>query len=108
MRMAAIVTVVYGLLVLAGGVMGYAQAKSLPSLISGVGCGIVLLIAGWFAWGGSGAAVYVSIAVALILALFFAYRFTTTGRIMPGGLMFLLSFVAVVFMVIGIFRSIKG
>ena len=107
MKMAAIVTLLYGLLVLAGGIMGYLQAKSLPSLISGVVFGLVLLACGWFTWGGSGAAVYVSIAAALILALFFAYRFTATGRFMPGGLMFVLSFVAVVILVVGVFRSLR-
>ena len=105
--MAAVVTVLYGLMVLAGGVIGYLQAKSLPSLASGVVFGLVLLVAGWFAWGGSGAAVYVSIGAALVLALFFAYRFTSTGKLMPGGMMFILSFVAVVLLVIGVFRSLR-
>ena len=108
MKMAAVVTLVYGLLVFAGGIMGYVQAKSLPSLISGIVFGLVLLVCGWFTWGGSGAAVYVSIAAALILALFFAYRFTSTGRFMPGGLMFLLSFIAVVILVVGVFRSLRA
>lgn len=107
MKIAAVVTLIYGLLVFAGGIMGFAQARSLPSLISGAVFGLLLLACGWFIWGGSAAAVYVSVAAALMLALFFAYRLTVTGRFMPGGLMFPLSFVTVVILVIAVFRNLS-
>ncbi|RPI29284.1 MAG: hypothetical protein EHM61_02125 [Acidobacteria bacterium] len=107
MKIAAISTLIYGFLVLAGGVFGYLQAKSLPSLIAGGVCGVIVLVAGGYMWAGSIPAAYVAGAMALFLALFFAYRFTSTGKIMPGGVMLALSFVAVVILVFGVFNSLR-
>jgi uncharacterized membrane protein (UPF0136 family) len=107
MKLAAITTLIYALLVLGGGLFGYSQARSLPSLISGVVFGLILLLTGYFIWQGSVAAVYAAGAIAIFLALFFAYRFTATGNILPGGAMFAASFVAVVLLVIGVFTSLR-
>jgi len=108
MRIAAIAVLAYGFLVLAGGVFGYIQAKSLPSLITGGLCGVILLVAGGYIWQGNMPAAYVAGVMALFLALFFAYRFSTTGKFMPGGMMLALSFVAVVILVYGVFTSLRG
>ncbi len=107
MKIAAIATLAYGFLVLAGGIFGYVQAKSLPSLITGGLCGVVLLVAGVYIWQGSMPFAYVSGAMTLLLALFFAYRFSSTGKFMPGGLMLALGFVAVVVLVYGVFTSLR-
>jgi uncharacterized membrane protein (UPF0136 family) len=107
MKLAAVTTLIYALLVLAGGIFGYSQARSLPSLISGVVFGLILLLMGYLIWQGSVAGVYATVAIVLFLALFFAYRFTATGRIMPGGAMFALSFVTVVLLVFGAFSSLR-
>ncbi len=106
MKIAAAATLAYGLMVLAGGIFGYIQAKSLPSLITGGICGVILLVAGGYIWQGNMPAAYVAGAMTLLLALFFAYRFSTTGNFMPGGLMLALSFVAIVILLYGVFRSL--
>lgn len=108
MKIAAAATLTYGLLVLAGGIFGYVQAKSLPSLITGVLCGLILLLAGGYMWQGNMPAAYVAGAMALLLGFFFAYRFSATGNFMPGGLMLALSFVAVVILVYGVFTSLRN
>jgi uncharacterized membrane protein (UPF0136 family) len=107
MKLAAVTSLIYGVLVLLGGIMGYVQAKSFPSLISGVVFGLLLLVSGWLAWGGSMPAIYVSAGAALLLALFFGYRLTATGKMMPSGMMLILSFVAVVILVYGAFSAIR-
>jgi len=107
MKIAAIATLAYGFLVLAGGIFGYVQAKSLPSLIMGGLCGVILLAAGGYIWQGNMPAAYVAGAMALLLSLFFAYRFSTTGKFMPGGMMLAVSFVAVVILVYGVFTSLR-
>lgn len=106
MKIAAVATLAYGFLVLTGGIFGYIQAKSLPSLITGTICGVILLVAGGFIWQGNMPAAYVAGAMTLLLALFFAYRFSATGKVMPGGLMLALSFVAIVILVYGVFTSL--
>ena len=107
MKLAAITVLVYALMVSAGGLVGYVQAKSIPSLISGILSGIVLLICGWLVWQGSMAAGYTSGAVVLLLALFFGYRFVTTNKFMPGGMMLILSFIALFFLLLGLFLKAK-
>jgi uncharacterized membrane protein (UPF0136 family) len=52
-------------------------------------------------WQGSLAAQYVAGALALLLALFFGYRFFGSGRFMPGGLMLTLSLVTLFVLVLG-------
>ena len=78
---------IYGVLVLLGGVMGYIKAKSQTSLISGVGSGVALLAA-WFIAGqnplfGLGLATLIG----FILFAVFVKRFSSTRAFMPAGMM---------------------
>lgn len=67
--------------------MGYLNARSTPSLISGLISGALLIVGGiaqlqGFAWGWS-----VSLVVTIVLLLVFAVRFWKTRKFMPAGLM---------------------
>lgn len=104
MRMVVAVALIYGLLVLLGGIMGYVQAQSLPSLISGLVFGVALLASSWGLWRGSGAAGYWAVGLTLLLALFFGYRFFTTGKWMPAGGMLMLSLAALILLLVGLRR----
>lgn len=89
---------------LVGGLMGYVQAKSVPSLISGVVFGVALLAAGAAIVQGSASGLYIALALALLLALFFGIRFYGTGNWMPAGMMLLLSTVTVIVLLLGLRR----
>lgn len=108
MKVAATATLIYALLVLTGGVMGYVQAKSVASLISGLVFGIALLGCGWFLWQGSITSGYVAGLLTIFLLLFFGYRFLSTNQFMPGGLMLILSFLALFFLLLGIFLRARN
>lgn len=78
---------IYALVVLLGGVMGYLKAKSKISLFAGVGSGIALIVA-WLVFRqtplvGLGMATV----IALILFFVFVSRFFRTRAFMPSGLM---------------------
>ncbi|MBF2026163.1 MAG: TMEM14 family protein [Oscillatoriales cyanobacterium C42_A2020_001] len=92
----------YAVLVIAGGVMGYVKAQSQPSLISGVTSGIALLIA-WlitfFQSYTTGMAVATLLAIALLIV--FAIRFRKTGKFMPAGLMAIVSLIGAIVFAIG-------
>jgi uncharacterized membrane protein (UPF0136 family) len=90
-KLNAYFTLVYGLIVIAGGAVGFAKAGSMPSLIMGTTFGTLLLCSGWFMLGQSTLAYFASVALSGILALFFIYRFVTTWSFMPAGLMAILS-----------------
>lgn len=93
MSLASIIVYVYTVLVIVGGVIGFAKARSLPSLIAGILSGLVLLAAGW----GWGHAQYwgrpLSLVVVFLLLALFCFRFfAKTPRVfMPGGLLAILS-----------------
>ena len=97
---------VYGLVVLLGGVMGYLKAKSQVSLVSGVGSGIALLV-DWFVCQqmpslGMGLATL----LALVLLIVFITRFLKTRAFMPAGLMTAFSLAASVLFLLGLLSTI--
>lgn len=85
---------IYALLVLVGGVMGYLKAQSKISLLSGVGSGVGLLTA-WFIFRlipvmGLGLATLIS----LLLFIVFMIRLFRTRSFMPAGMMMVFSLAA--------------
>lgn len=91
--MKAWVTLVYALLVLAGGIMGYRKASSQASLISGTLFGLALLATAILMLRGSAAGATAAMVLAVVLLLFFGYRLVTGGKFMPAGLMVVVSLV---------------
>ncbi|MBD2462247.1 hypothetical protein H6G89_14460 [Oscillatoria sp. FACHB-1407] len=82
-----IAAIAYGILALVGGIIGYAQAKSKMSLISGVISGVLLILCGvaqfrGVVWAGTLAAV-----ITAVLIVVFVMRLTKTRKFMPAGLM---------------------
>jgi uncharacterized membrane protein (UPF0136 family) len=96
---------IYALVVLLGGVMGYVKAKSQISLFSGVGSGIALLVA-WFLCRQSPlVGLGVATLVALILFITFVIRFSRTRAFMPSGLMMVLSLTATALFFFGLLST---
>ena len=91
MVMVWITTAVFGLLVLAGGVMGYARARSAMSFGAGLVCGTALVFAANSIRQGEGAGTTLAIVVSVLLALIFALRWAKTRKFMPAGMLFGLS-----------------
>lgn len=89
----------YAVLVIAGGVMGYLKARSKPSLISGLISGAALLVAWWISLSRSyNAGIALAICLAIALLIVFSLRFRKTRKFMPAGLMAIVSlFCAAVF-----------
>ncbi|MDA0266928.1 MAG: hypothetical protein O2890_11970 [Cyanobacteria bacterium] len=87
MTVPAIATFVYGVLSLVGGWMGYQQAGSKVSLISGSITGILLLIASFALFQGLGWGPWLGIAVTALLVVTFVVRLVKTRKVMPAGLM---------------------
>lgn len=91
--------IIFGLLTIAGGVMGYVKAGSTASLIAGSISGILLLVAAFLLPGQVVAGLILGGIVSLLLAAQFLPAFFRTGKMMPAGMMSLLSILGVVFAV---------
>jgi uncharacterized membrane protein (UPF0136 family) len=83
--------IIYGILVSLGGLIGYIQAKSKPSLIAGGASGAIMVACGVLMLQGMVAAMIVALVVALALTVLFLKRFSAKRVFMPAGLMLVLS-----------------
>jgi uncharacterized membrane protein (UPF0136 family) len=88
---AAWTTLVYGVLVLLGGLFGYLKAKSKPSLIMGGLFGVALLATGISGLMGWGQAPLSGTVLAAFLLVFFGLRFQRKKKFMPAGMLAALS-----------------
>ena len=105
MDLAVIVTLVFGLLSLIGGAIGYVKAESKASLIAGSISGVMLLGCAFGIAKGNPIASGVSLGIALLLGGRFLGGWFKKRRIMPDLLMVLLSLATLV--VVGM-KLIRG
>ena len=96
---------VFGLLTIAGGVMGYVKAGSTASLIAGGISGVLLIVAALLLPSHVAIGLALGIIVSLLLAGRFLPAFFKTGKMMPNGMMALLSIVAIVFAILAWLRK---
>lgn len=87
MNLGVVAAVAYGILAIVGGAIGYKQARSKASLISGTVSGWLLILGGVLrslgqTWGLGLAAI-----VTLALVIIFTIRLIKTRKLMPAGLM---------------------
>jgi uncharacterized membrane protein (UPF0136 family) len=100
-----IALLLYAVVIAAGGVMGYVSAQSVVSLVNGLIAALLLLVGMAISFKNPAAGFGLSAVVALVLGIFFAYRFFTTGKWMPGGVTMILSAIAFVLMVLAALRA---
>jgi uncharacterized membrane protein (UPF0136 family) len=94
--MIAWLVLIYGILIAAGGVMGYVKAHSAPSLIAGGISGIALLGAAWAMMKDAySAGWWISLIVALLLLGRFAVAARSGFKMMPGGMVIILSIIVI-------------
>src|SRR5688572_27142481 len=94
MNNAAYVVIVYAVLVIVGGVIGYLKAQSKPSLIAGGASGLLLLACGVLMLKGVAAGGYLALLISLVLLVMFTNRYSAKRAFMPAGLMVVLSLLA--------------
>ncbi len=81
MSFPVLLLVVYGVILILGGLMGYLKAKSLPSLVAGAGCGIIaLLLAYYYPWHF---APHAALLLSLFLIVIMGRRYLRTRKPMP-------------------------
>ena len=91
---------IFGALTILGGVIGYVKAASVPSIIAGAITGVLLLVAGTLLPEHRAAGLAAAFIVSLLLAAQFVPKFIRTGKVMPAGLMSILSVIGIVVAVV--------
>ena len=97
---AKIYFIIFGLLTIAGGVIGYVKAGSTASIVAGAISGIALIVAAWLLPGNLALGLIIAGLVSIALAGRFIPAFIKTGKVMPAGLMAILSAIGVAMAVV--------
>jgi uncharacterized membrane protein (UPF0136 family) len=93
---AKIYFIIFGLLTIVGGVIGYVKAGSTASIIAGSISGIALIVAAFLLPGNVVLGLAIAGLVSILLAARFIPAFMKTGAMMPAGLMSILSVIGVI------------
>ena len=93
---AKIYFMMFGLLTIVGGVMGYVKAGSTASIIAGAISGIALIVAAYLLPNNVVLGLAIAAFVSILLAGRFVPAFMKTGKMMPAGLMAVLSVIGVI------------
>jgi len=93
---AKIYFIIFGLLTIVGGVIGYVKAGSTISIVSGAIAGIALIVAAFLLPGNAALGLIIAGIVSVLLAGRFIPHFMQSGKIMPDALISALSAIGVV------------
>jgi uncharacterized membrane protein (UPF0136 family) len=88
--------ILFGVLTIAGGIVGYVKAGSVASIVAGSITGVLLLVAAFLLPEHRGVGLATALVVSLLLAAQFVPKFLQTGRMMPAGMMSILSVIGVI------------
>lgn len=97
---AKIYFIIFGLLTIVGGVIGYVKAGSTVSIVAGAISGIALIVAGFLLPGNVVLGLALAGLVSILLAGRFIPAFMKTGAVMPAGLMSVLSAIGIIMAIV--------
>lgn len=95
----SIFALIYGVLSIVGGIIGYRQAGSKVSLISGIISGLLLLLGVVLMPGAAG--FWLAWTVSLVLVIVFVTRLIKTKKFMPAGLMVIVGIATLIALLVG-------
>lgn len=96
MKKTAWVVFLYAALVLIGGLIGHIRAESTASLISGLVFGSLLFVCSFFMFRKRSIGYWGAIVLAIILEVFFTWRFAKTLKFFPPGILSLISLAVII------------
>jgi uncharacterized membrane protein (UPF0136 family) len=96
MEAAKLYFIIFGVLTIVGGIVGYVKAGSVASIIAGSITGVLLLVAAFLLPEHRAIALASALILSLLLAGQFVPKFLRTGKVMPAGIMSILSVIGIV------------
>jgi uncharacterized membrane protein (UPF0136 family) len=100
MEAAKIYFIIFGALTILGGIVGYVRAGSVASIIAGSITGVLLLVAAFLLPEHRMLGLATALIVSLLLAAQFIPKLLRTGRVMPAGIMSLLSVIGIIVVIV--------
>jgi len=97
---AKIYFIVFGALTIVGGIVGYVKAGSAASIIAGSITGVLLLVAAFLFPEHRMVGLATALIISLLLAAQFIPKLLRTGRVMPAGIMSLLSVIGIIVVIV--------
>src|SRR6266550_6043017 len=97
--------IVFGVLTIVGGIIGSVSKGSVPSIVAGSISGILLLAAAFLLPQHHTAGLVLALIVSLLLAAQFVPKFFATWKMMPAGMMSILSVLGIVAAVVSWLRK---
>lgn len=88
--------IIFGILTIIGGIIGFVKAGSVASIIAGSIAGVLLIVAAFIFPMHFAVGLGLALVVSLLLAGRFLPAFIKTGKAMPAGLMAVLSVIGVI------------
>ena len=95
----------FGILTIAGGIVGYVKAGSVASIIACSITGVLLLVAAFLLPQHRGVGLATALVISLLLAGQFVPKFLQTGRAMPAGMMSILSVIGVITAIVALVKK---
>ena len=105
MNISALITGLYGLFTIIGGVIGYAKAHSMPSLIAGVVSGAILLICSYGLSQNNMVAAIIGLLVAIALGGRFFGTIIQNFKIMPDFIILVFSLLTIITILFVLFKK---
>ena len=96
MEGAKVYFIIFGVLTVAGGIVGYLKAGSVASIIAGSITGVLLLVAAFLLPEHRAIGLATAFIMSLLLAAQFVPKFIRTGKVMPAGMMSILSVIGII------------
>ncbi len=105
MEVTKIYFILFGVLTIAGGIVGYVKAGSVASIIAGSITGVLLLVAAFLLPEHRGLGLATALVISLLLAGQFVPKFLQTGRMMPAGMMSILSVIGIIAAIVAFIKK---
>jgi len=102
---AKIYYIVFGVITLVGGIIGFIKAKSPPSLVAGIVCAAGFFVAAYLVHSSLTVSLIIGLLVSITLAGKFVPDFIHKKALFPGGIMALLSVASIVITVLALNRK---
>lgn len=107
MKINAIIIFFTALITFAGGVIGYLKASSLPSLLAGLIFGVSLFTASYLTYKKRYSAQIFALVLLGTLTFFFTYRYLSSHKFMPAGVMIIINGFAAALLLLNFKRATK-